>query len=116
MPEMPCMRCGKLFRGSYHSRCICPKDQKEIYYQAVKDSMRIVSGSKCRVPAHDIMREAIKRGLILKRRIKLAESRFPPKPIDSGLLAIKIQNKEGGVFWKKKKKRRYRVTTAKDSR
>jgi len=98
---MTCLRCGKLPRGAYSKRCVCSPLQKNIYYKSVQRSMQLAAGSKCSHGRLGFVREAIKRRLIANGHRKEFDRLFPSRPIDSGILAVKLKAGEGKVFLKK---------------
>lgn len=104
MGEMTCLRCGKLPRGAYSKRCICSPLQKEAYYKSVQRSMQLAAGSRCSYGRLGIIREAMKRKSIKDIHRARFDKLFPIKPIDSGIVAVKLKAGEGKVFLQGKEK------------
>lgn len=99
--EMLCLRCGKMPYGAYAKRCICSPLQKDAYYKSVQKTMRLAAGSKCSYGGLDIIREAVKRKSIKDIHRVWFDRQFPIKPIDSGIIAVKLKAKEGKIFLQK---------------
>lgn len=113
MGEMICLRCGKPPHGVYARRCICSPLQKNIYYKSVQRSMQIAAASKCSHGRLGFVREAIKRKLIASGHRKEFDRLFPARPIDSGILAVKLKAGEGKVFLKKGERKLTKMGRAK---
>lgn len=109
---MICLRCGKPPRGVYSKRCICSPLQKNIYYKSVQGSMQLAAASKCSHGRLGFIREAIKRRLIMNGHRKEFDRLFPGRPIDSGILAVKLKAGEGKVFLKKDEKKLTKIGRA----